>query len=67
VVRRGAHRRWPATVRLSSPVGAAAFLIDGGSRWPTVAARGPTAPGDRGGSEGHEELVGNAAGATLIG
>jgi hypothetical protein len=54
-------------VRRWSPVGAAAFLIDGGARWPAAAMRGPTAPGDRGGSEGHEELVGNAAGATLIG
>jgi hypothetical protein len=52
-------------VRRPSLVGAAVFLIDGGARWPPVAVRGPAAPGSRGGSEGHKELVGNAAKAAL--
>jgi hypothetical protein len=54
-------------VRRPSPVGTVAFLIDGGAQWPTAAVRGPTALGDRGGSEVHEESVGNVAGAALSG
>jgi hypothetical protein len=45
----------------------AVFLIDGGARWPLAAARGPTGSGDRGGTEGHKELVQNATGAALTG
>jgi hypothetical protein len=47
-----------------SPVGVVAFLVDGGARWPLTVARGPTTPGDRRRSEGHEE-VGNASGVVL--
>jgi hypothetical protein len=38
-------------------------------RWLAAAmvARGPAAPGDRGGSEWNEELMGNAAAAALTG
>jgi hypothetical protein len=53
--------------RYWASLGAAVFLIDGGALWPTAVVRGPAAPGDQGGSEGHEELVGNMAGATLTG
>jgi hypothetical protein len=48
-------------MRRPSPVCAAAFLVNDGARWPATVMRGPAAPGNRGGSDGHEELVGNGA------